>query len=253
MPSYAITGATSGIGFAIVKNLSADPANTVIALVRDETKAREKISEEFPGRKNIHVVHGDIGNTKSLKVAAGKVAAITGGGLDVLIANANYNAADWKTIGKSAIENPNFDKNMQESFRINVVGNTHLIADFIPLIKQGNLKKVLVFSSGMGDISLVVESNMESQSPYSISKAALNLAVAKFQVQYKEEGILIMAISPGVVDTQPNIEGKSLWHICFAYYIQSSFFIKCTVTSTTTTTITPKILIPHHMSRVYWE
>ncbi|KUI56149.1 hypothetical protein VP1G_03479 [Cytospora mali] len=206
MPSYAITGATSGIGFAFIKNLSADPANTVIALVRDETKAREKISEEFPGRKNIHVVHGDIGNTESLKAAAGNVAAITGGGLDVLIANANFYAANEVPIGKSAIEDPNFDEKMQESFRINVVGNTHLMADFIPLIRQGNLKKVVVLSSGMGDISFVLESNMEAQSVYSISKAALNFAVAKFQVQYKEEGILFMAISPGVVNTHPQTE-----------------------------------------------
>ena len=99
---------------------------------------------------------------------------------------------------------------MQESFRINVLGNTHLLAEFTPLIRQGSLKKMVVISSGMADVPLVVETDMGISSEYAIAKIALNMAVAKFQVQYKSEGILVMAVSPGLVDTKPQPDRKLL-------------------------------------------
>ena len=53
----------------------------------------------------------------------------------------------------------------------------------------------------MGDADFVVEAGVKMQTPYAISKAGLNMAIAKFHVQYKDEGILFMAISPGLVET----------------------------------------------------
>lgn len=37
--------------------------------------------------------------------------------------------------------------------------------------------------------------------PYSISKAAVNMVNAKYAVQYKPEGFVFLALSPGLVDT----------------------------------------------------
>ncbi|KAJ7837360.1 hypothetical protein B0H14DRAFT_2791503 [Mycena olivaceomarginata] len=36
---------------------------------------------------------------------------------------------------------------------------------------------------------------------YSISKAALNVVVAKYAAQFKANGFIFLAISPGIVDT----------------------------------------------------
>jgi NAD(P)-dependent dehydrogenase (short-subunit alcohol dehydrogenase family) len=36
---------------------------------------------------------------------------------------------------------------------------------------------------------------------YAISKAALNMAVAKFAAALKQEGFVFLALSPGLVDT----------------------------------------------------
>lgn len=111
---------------------------------------------------------------------------------------------------------------MQESFRVNVLGNVHLLAEFVPLIKKGSLKKVVVISSAMGDIPMVVDTNMTISSEYSIAKIALNMAVAKFHVQYKSEGILAMAVSPGLVATRPQPDRKStLWHPRILWRIRS--------------------------------
>jgi NAD(P)-dependent dehydrogenase (short-subunit alcohol dehydrogenase family) len=81
------------------------------------------------------------------------------------------------------------------------LGNIHLMSAFVPLIQKGNIKKVVALSTGMCDIDFTLEANMKSQAPYAMSKIALNLAVAKFHVQYAPEGILFMALSPGLVDT----------------------------------------------------
>ena len=94
-----------------------------------------------------------------------------------------------------------FDEEMLYHFKVNVIGNIHLMHVFTPLIKSGDIKKVVVLSSGFGDTELTVEAGIKMQTPYSVSKAALNMAVAKFHVQYKDEGILFMLISPGLVDT----------------------------------------------------
>lgn len=94
-----------------------------------------------------------------------------------------------------------FDKLVWDSFNVNVVGNIHLLNIFTPLIKKGNLKKVVVISSGMGDVEFVADVGVRTQTPYAISKAALNMVVAKYHVQYKNQGILFMAISPGLVET----------------------------------------------------
>ncbi|KAJ9143522.1 NAD(P)-binding protein [Pleurostoma richardsiae] len=201
MPSYAIAGASRGIGYALLKELSADPANVVIGIVRSTGPLEEKIANELPGRKNIHVVYGDLVNLSSLKSAADSVSAITGGSLDVLIANAAIVKPDFYSIDDPKQKWEDFDKDCLDSFNTNALGTIHLMALFVPLIRKGQLKKIVAISSGMADIDFILESGVRFQSPYAISKAALNLAIAKFHVEHAKEGILFMALSPGFVDT----------------------------------------------------
>ena len=52
---------------------------------------------------------------------------------------------------------------------------------------------------------MINQFNVGVGAPYSISKAALNAMVAKYNVAYKKQGILFMSVSPGFVDTS---EGK---------------------------------------------
>lgn len=51
-----------------------------------------------------------------------------------------------------------------------------------------------------------MSTNVVGAACYSISKGALNIAVAKYAVEYKEDGIIFVALSPGLVKT---IQGKS--------------------------------------------
>lgn len=95
---------------------------------------------------------------------------------------------------------------LREAFEVNVVGVANTISAFLPLIKQGKTRKVITLSSGMADLDLVHRFAIGISAPYTISKAAVNMLVAKYHCAYKAQGILFVAISPGFVDTS---EGKT--------------------------------------------
>lgn len=81
------------------------------------------------------------------------------------------------------------------------MGNIHLFNLGLRLLHNGTVKKVIVLSSAMGDPDFVAEMEVDVAAPYAISKAALNMVVAKFHAEYKKDGILFMGISPGFVAT----------------------------------------------------
>jgi NAD(P)-dependent dehydrogenase (short-subunit alcohol dehydrogenase family) len=90
---------------------------------------------------------------------------------------------------------------MLSQFNINVIGVIHTTNIFLPLLRKGTVKKVIIISSGMGDPDLVLSTGIPNQAPYSISKAAVNMVVAKYAAEYKAEGFVFLALSPGLVDT----------------------------------------------------
>ncbi|RAQ75231.1 short chain dehydrogenase (AtsC) [Aspergillus flavus] len=210
MSSYAITGASRGIGWAFLTNLSSNPANTVIALVRNKAGTEERIAKELAGRTNVHVVHADLDNYKTLQFAADETARITGGGLDYLIANAAF-VETWDLydpIGVLGKQVPELEDNLLKNFKTNVIAQIHLFNLFTPLILKGTAKKVIALTSAHSDIELVRTLGMANAPSYAIGKAGLNMAIAKFGAQYASEGVLFLAICPGLVDTG-HFEGMS--------------------------------------------
>ncbi|KAL3459758.1 NAD(P)-binding protein [Aspergillus heterothallicus] len=248
MPSYLITGASRGLGFEFLRQLSADPANLVIGLVRNKSATEEKIVKELSGRK-IHLVQGELTNYDSLKKAAEDVAKITDS-LDYLVANAavvsSYSA--WEGLGDLGAKEPGkLEADLLESFQANVVGNIHLFNFFLPLIKKGQAKKVITITTGMADIDFISNFNIASAGSYSISKAAMNAAVAKYSAQYRKEGILFLGLSPGLVNTGNNetptpeqLEGFKLMVQQFTTYAPSF-----------TGPITPKESVEHLLDVIY--
>ncbi|KAL4992802.1 hypothetical protein BDW68DRAFT_148863 [Aspergillus falconensis] len=202
MASYLVTGASRGIGFEFLRQLSADPNNLVIGLVRNKPETEAKVAQEL-GRENIRIVEGDLADYDSLKRAAEAVEKITLS-LDYLIANAAF-VSPWSAysgLGDLAIKDPaKLSEDLLTSVNINVLGNIHLIVLLLPLIKNSPIKKVITITSGMADLDFIAQYNIAIAAPYSISKAAMNAAVAKFSAQYRKDGILFLALSPGLVDT----------------------------------------------------
>jgi NAD(P)-dependent dehydrogenase (short-subunit alcohol dehydrogenase family) len=88
-----------------------------------------------------------------------------------------------------------------DCFKTNVIASVHFFNIFLPLILKGETKKVIALSSGLADLEPIIKCDFDHAAPYSISKAALNVAVAKFSAQYAEDGVLFMNICPGSVNT----------------------------------------------------
>lgn len=199
MPSYAITGAARGIGFEFVNQLSADSGNTVFALVRSEATANRLVEL---GRRNVHIIEADITDNKALKYAAAEISRSTGNSLDYLINNAAF--VESKRDGLTLNSYPSEElltEDLLQSFNVNVVSVIHTINIFLPLLKNGKAKTVVTLSTGLGDLDMTIASEFTTSGPYSITKAAVNMVNAKYAAQYKPEGFIFLAISPGLVNT----------------------------------------------------
>jgi NAD(P)-dependent dehydrogenase (short-subunit alcohol dehydrogenase family) len=137
----------------------------------------------------------------TLQKAAEAVSAITPG-LDYLIANAGL-VATWSAFDPFNVlgQDPTrLTNELNELFNTNVVGQIHLINLFMPLILKGKVKKVIALTTGFADLDLTTKYGLYEAGPYAISKAALNMAIAKFQAEWQNEGVLLMSVAPGAVD-----------------------------------------------------
>jgi NAD(P)-dependent dehydrogenase (short-subunit alcohol dehydrogenase family) len=92
------------------------------------------------------------------------------------------------------------EKVAQDLNQTNVVGNIHLFNLFLPLVMKGKTKKVIAISTGVADLDLTNQLDVDTVALYAASKAALNIIVAKFSAQYKKDGVLFLSISPGLVE-----------------------------------------------------
>jgi NAD(P)-dependent dehydrogenase (short-subunit alcohol dehydrogenase family) len=96
---------------------------------------------------------------------------------------------------------------MVDSLDVNFLGVNYSINAFLPLVRKGTVKKITVISTGMADTDMVVQHDIPGSLIYASMKAATNMVVAKYAVELRGEGIVLLALSPGVVNT-PEGPGK---------------------------------------------
>lgn len=206
MPSYLITGASRGLGYAFARHLAAIPGNTVIGMVRNKDTTLARLEKD--GITNVSIVQADITDRDALKATYAEVEKITKGSLDILINNAAL--VDESSAYKTLLDDDPaaLEEDLMSSFRANVVGVANTINLFLPLVRAGKEKKIITISTGMADTELINRFSVPIAAPYSISKAATNALVAKYNAALgKSEGLLFLALSPGLVDTS---EGKPM-------------------------------------------
>ncbi len=176
--TYVITGATSGIGYSLVKNLCSD--NIIFAGYRNEEKLKNINFENFT---NIHPFYIDMGNSDSIKAAADYIQKNTKN-IDTII-----NAAGC--VIASAVEDIDMN-NIRYQFEVNTFAHLDLSQKLLPLLVKGG--KIINISSmaSYGIFPFV--------SPYCASKRALDILFNSLQVEYGND-IKIISIKPGVIST----------------------------------------------------
>lgn len=99
------------------------------------------------------------------------------------------------------------------------MGTIHTTNTFLPLLRAGTTKKAITISTGGADPDFNAKTGSAGQVGYMISKAALNMAVAKFAAALKREGFVFLSISPGLVDTATTERQSSQVIFSFVGYL----------------------------------
>ncbi|KAH9837557.1 uncharacterized protein C8Q71DRAFT_753147 [Rhodofomes roseus] len=204
MPTYAVIGATRGVGLEIVRQLAANPDNTVFATARNVEKSLHlaKVIQEAPA-KNVVALQADVVDHRSLKVAAEKIAQATGGALDVLIHNAAKMDYANGNLYRSLTEYESMDAldaEFIEAFKVNTLGAIHSVDAFLPLLRKGSTKKIVIISTDGGERDVVWKTGTTILAAYCVTKSAENMVMTKYAAELVDEGFIVAAISPGVVD-----------------------------------------------------
>ena len=195
-PTIFITGSNRNIGLEFVKQFSENNWN-VIATARNPEAAKELqiIAAE---QDNVVIEQLDVTDHEQIESLAEKY---TDQPIDILLSNAALTPRYKSALKK--IKGVDFDI-ARSSFEINVLGPLKLIQSFMPNVEKSQGKKIIALSSKQGSFGERLKIPMMYS--YSISKAALNSLLYSLSFESKRKNILVVAISPGMVNTTPGMK-----------------------------------------------
>lgn len=196
--SIVVTGASSGMGKAIVECFVQEGANVVaVARRRERLDALAETLKEAPGRMVTFV--GDVSKREDDEAMI-DLAVKEFGRLDVLVNNAGV-MDDMAPIAEAS------DDKYEYVMAINVYG---------PMAAMRKACQVFLAQGGGNiiNVSSVGASHQAAAPIYCASKAALNAMSRNTAYMYKKEGIRCNVIAPGAINTEigsamgrPNTDG----------------------------------------------
>ena len=180
-----VTGASRGIGRAVALYLAQLGADVVINYLRRERAAREVAEAvEAMGRRAV-VVKADVADDGDITRLFD--AARTLGGLDILVANA--------AIGVMEPLSKVTPKHWQRTLGSNAWGFLAMTQLAVPMMRARGGGRIIALSS-LGAQRVVANYGLVGS-----AKAALEALVRYWAVELAPEGIIVNAISPGMIVT----------------------------------------------------
>ncbi|KAI0669048.1 NAD-P-binding protein [Trametes maxima] len=200
MPSYVVVGASRGIGLEFVRQLATRPDNLVFAVARNiRSPLLQALTVEL---KNIYIIEGDVVDHRSLEHAAQEIVKLSGGVLDVLVHNAARLDSSLIYRGfKDYKDLDELDEDFIDAFKVNTLGVVHSISAFVPLLRKGVQKKIVVISTQGASPALTLRAESAGVAAYCTTKAAAVMIATKYAAGLKDEGFIVVSLNPGVVDT----------------------------------------------------
>jgi short-subunit dehydrogenase len=177
-----ITGASSGLGLEITKNLSNYDAKIIVC-----SRSISKLKKNFSKKKNIFCKKVNLTNFNEIKkfitFAIKKFKKI-----DILINNAGIT---------ENIEVEKLDyKSLQQVFKTNLFAPFVLIKYLIPIMKKNNFGRIINISSGAS------VNCTPGYSAYSASKAGLNTLTKSVSNELTKFNIKVNTMTPGPIKTK---------------------------------------------------
>jgi short-subunit dehydrogenase len=182
-----ITGASSGIGAALARELSSRGWSLALLARRGDLLDELKSELKTPSV----ALPADVTDRDAVREAVQRGSAELGGDFDLAVANAGISVPTWST--KFNVDDA------ERIVRVNVVGMFYLFDAVIPAM--------LARGSGRfaGIASIAGLRGLPSASVYSASKAAMQAFLEASRVELQQRGVGVTIVNPGWVDT-PIIE-----------------------------------------------
>eukprot|EP00756_Hemistasia_phaeocysticola_P007815 Hpha_TRINITY_DN1440_c0_g1::TRINITY_DN1440_c0_g1_i1::g.9664::m.9664 len=209
--TWVVTGASSGIGLEVVKQLAAR-GDKVFATCR-------KRQSSASGVDQISAVAGDVTIIEGVDVASDDVGTVlaasplAGVQVDVLLHNAGSvngtrDVAAGEVMSEQNLDVVSMDR-MRAAFEVNTLGPLRVQqALTAQMTSPGG--KVAVISTGLGSIT---DNSSGGKYAYRVSKAGVNMVAKSLSADLKDKGIAVTAIAPGFVVSEfgPGSELMAKW------------------------------------------
>jgi enoyl-[acyl-carrier protein] reductase III len=181
-----ITGASRGIGRAIALELSARGADIVVNYLRKHSAAREVVDRiRAMGRRAI-AVQANVGDTEQIRAMFDQVRS-SFGRCDILVGN----VASGVIRPITQVEDKHWDWTMD----INARSILRCAQQAIPLMEPHGWGRIIGLTS-FGSTRVFSEYGV-----IGVSKAAIEAIIRYLAVELAPKGIVVNAVSPGIVDT----------------------------------------------------
>ena len=181
-----VTGASSGIGWEVAKELARQGAKVVL-LARREDRLAELAKQIAAAGGRAECVAGDITDA-AVRAKSIETAQASFGGLDILV-----NIAGVGAIGLFDGADPDRVRRLMEVNFFALVEMTRLA---LPLLKKGNRPIVVNVSSIVG------HRGVPYNSEYSASKFAVRGFSEAVRAEWTQQGIDVLVVSPGTTETE---------------------------------------------------
>jgi NAD(P)-dependent dehydrogenase (short-subunit alcohol dehydrogenase family) len=193
-----VTGASSGIGFAVTAAFARAGAHCIIVAI-DAQSGGDALKELAAKGLRAELQVADVSDSAQLQTIAAAVAQRYSV-IDILVNNAGVFLDEDRKLRASAMH----DEIITHTLAVNLYGVTHACSAFDTLLRAGS--RVINISSVMGLLSRRSDGNAPA---YRLSKAALNSYTQSLAADLKTRGVMVDCVHPGWVKTSiggPNAE-----------------------------------------------
>jgi short-subunit dehydrogenase len=180
-----VTGASSGIGWALARTLAAEGCKVGLVARRREPLA-DLAAEIEKSSGTVAFATGDVAE-RGQAIAAIHEVSDRLGPVDLLIANAG--------VGAPTIVEPFNVEDVEKMFRVNMLGMVYSLEAVLPQMlarRRGHLAAIS---------SIAAYKGLPGESAYTSSKAAVNVFMEGLRIQLRSKGIAVTTICPGFVKT----------------------------------------------------
>jgi len=181
-----VTGASSGIGAALAKELARHGAR--VGLFARRRERLQELARDIAAEGGWALaLPGDVARREDVSRAVEQLAAAAGP-VDVLVANAGRSLRGLEETSAAAVE---------DVMRVNFVGAVYALEAVLPGMRERGRGSIVAVSS-----ALALLPKLASSHAYSASKTAMGRYFEGLGRELRREGIFVTVVYPGFVRTE---------------------------------------------------